>query len=183
MKGEDIKAGSNFILSNNNGRIAPVVAAKVVMDIKLIDVLGLIKELALFEKEPDEVEISQDELVKDGFGKKKSFKCFVAEFELKVVGMALFYPRYSTWKGNVLHLEDLIVTKKFRGKGIGYALFSEFIKYAYNKKVKRVQWVVLNWNDHAINFYKRNGGEILNDWRVTVMNKNSIKKFVKNESI
>ena len=147
------------------------------------DVLSLIKELALFEKEPDEVEISQDELVKDGFGKKKSFKCFVAEFESKVVGMALFYPRYSTWKGNVLHLEDLIVTKKFRGKGIGFALFSEFIKYAYNKKVKRVQWVVLNWNDHAINFYKRNGGEILNDWRVTIMNKNSIKKFVKNESI
>ena len=61
------------------------------------DVLSLIKELALFEKEPDEVEISQDELVKDGFGKKKSFKCFVAEFESKVVGMALFYPRYSTW--------------------------------------------------------------------------------------
>ena len=62
-------------------------------------------------------------------------------------------------------------------------MFSEFIKYAYNKKVKRVQWVVLNWNAHAINFYKRNGGEILSDWRVTIMNKNSIKKFVKNESI
>ncbi len=147
------------------------------------DVLNLIKELALFEKEPDEVEISTEELVKDGFGKEKNFRCLVAEVESKVVGMALFYPRYSTWKGNVLHLEDLIVTEKFRGMGIGYALFSEFIRYAHNKKVKRVQWVVLDWNANAIKFYKRNGGEILNDWRVTVMNKNSIKKFIENESI
>ena len=91
------------------------------------DVLSLIKELALFEKEPDEVEISENELAKDGFGKKKSFKCFVAEFESKVVGMALFYPRYSTWKGNVLHLEDLIVTKKFRGKGIGLLCFQSLL--------------------------------------------------------
>ena len=75
-------------------------------------------------------------------------------------------------------MEVLIVTEKFRGKRIGYALFSEFIRYAHNKKVKRVQWVVLDWNANAIKFYKRNGGEILNDWRVTVMNKNSIKKFI-----
>ena len=66
----------------------------------------------------------------------------------------------------MFYIWDLIVFQKNLGKGIGYALFSEFIKYAYNKKVKRVQWVVLNWNDHAINFYKRNGGEILNDWRL-----------------
>ena len=90
------------------------------------DVLSLIKELALFEKEPDEVEISQDELVKDGFG-KKSFKCFVAEFESKVVGMALFYPRYSTWKGNVLHLEDLIVTKNLEEKALDMLCFQSLL--------------------------------------------------------
>ena len=83
------------------------------------EVLSLIKELALFEKEPDEVEVSREELISDGFGDEKSFCCFVAEVESKIIGMALFYPRYSTWKGKVLHLEDLIVSEKFRGKGIG----------------------------------------------------------------
>ena len=73
------------------------------------DVLSLIKELALFEKEPDEVEVCKEELIKDGFGDKKSFYCFVAEVKSKIIGMALFYPRYSTWKGKALHLEDLIV--------------------------------------------------------------------------
>ena len=116
------------------------------------EVLSLIKELALFEKEPDEVEVSREELISDGFGDEKSFCCFVAEVESKIIGMALFYPRYSTWKGKVLHLEDLIVNEKFRGKGIGYALFSKFINYAHKKKVRRVQWVVLDWNDSAIKF-------------------------------
>ena len=147
------------------------------------EVLSLIKELALFEKEPDEVEVSREELISDGFGDEKSFCCFVAEMESKIIGMALFYPRYSTWKGKVLHLEDLIVSEKFRGKGIGYALFSKFINYAHKKKVRRVQWVVLDWNASAIKFYKRSGGEILDDWRVTIMNRNSIKKFIDSESI
>ena len=136
------------------------------------EVLSLIKELALFEKEPDEVEVSREELISDGFGDEKSFCCFVAEVESKI-----------TWKGKVLHLEDLIVSEKFRGKGIGYALFSKFINYAHKKKVRRVQWVVLDWNDSAIKFYKRSGGEILDDWRVTIMNRNSIKKFIDSESI
>mgnify|MGYP003324175492 FL=1 len=147
------------------------------------EVLSLIKELALFEKEPDEVEVSREELISDGFGDEKSFCCFVAEVESKIIGMALFYPRYSTWKGKVLHLEDLIVSEKFRRKGIGYALFSKFINYAHKKKVRRVQWVVLDWNASAIKFYKRSGGEILDDWRVTIMNRNSIKKFIDSESI
>ena len=91
-------------------------------------VLGLIKELALFEREPNEVIITENQLIKDGFTKDPKFKCFVAEVKSEVVGIALLYPRYSTWKGQAMHLEDLIVTKKHRGKGIGFALFSEFIK-------------------------------------------------------
>ena len=82
-----------------------------------------------------------------------------------------------------MHLEDLIVTERHRGKGIGFALFSKFIKYSYNQKVNRVQWVVLDWNQSAIEFYKKNGAQVLNDWRVALMDENAIKKFVENESI
>ncbi|MCK5638261.1 MAG: GNAT family N-acetyltransferase, partial [Flavobacteriaceae bacterium] len=93
-------------------------------------VLALIKELAAFENEPDAVEITVDTLIKDGFGKYSSFKVFVAELENQIVGMALFYPRYSTWKGKSLHLEDLIVQKKYRGRGIGNELYTMVLKYA-----------------------------------------------------
>ena len=80
-------------------------------------------------------------------------------------------------------MEDLIVTEKHRGKGIGFALFSKFIKYSFDLKVKRVQWVVLDWNISAIDFYKKNGAVILNDWRVALMDDKAIKKFVENEGI
>ena len=146
-------------------------------------VLGLIKELALFEREPNEVIITENQLIKDGFTKDPKFKCFVAEVKSEVVGIALLYPRYSTWKGQALHLEDLIVTKKYRGKGIGFALFSKFIKYSHDLKVKRVQWVVLDWNVNAIDFYEKNGAVVLDDWRVALMDDKAIKKFVENESI
>ena len=122
-------------------------------------------------------------LIKDGFTKDPKFKCFVAEVKSEVVGIALLYPRYSTWKGQAMHLEDLIVTKKHRGKGIGFALFSKFIKYSHDLKVKRVQWVVLDWNVNAIDFYEKNGAVVLDDWRVALMDDKAIKKFVENESI
>ena len=146
-------------------------------------VLQLIQELALFEREPDEVIITEDQLIKDGFSGHPKFKCFVAEIESEVVGIALLYPRYSTWKGHAMHLEDLIVTEKHRGKGIGFALFSKFIKYSHDLNVKRVQWVVLDWNTSAIDFYKKNGAIILDDWRVALMDDKAIQKFVKNEGI
>ena len=114
---------------------------------------------------------------------KNSKFSIIAEIKKEVVGIALIYPRYSTWTGAAMHLEDLIVTEKHRGKGIGFALFSKFIKYSYNQKVNRVQWVVLDWNQSAIEFYKNNGAQVLNDWRVALMDENAIKKFVENESI
>ena len=146
-------------------------------------VLGLIKELAFFEREPNEVIITENQLIKDGFTKDPKFKCFVAEVKSEVVGIALLYPRYSTWKGQAMHLEDLIVTKKHRGRGIGFALFSKFIKYSHDLNVKRVQWVVLDWNVNAIDFYEKNGAVVLDDWRVALMDDKAIKKFVENESI
>ena len=93
-------------------------------------VLGLIQELADFEKEPEAVVISEDDLLEHAFGGQPKFQCFVAEKQGQVVGMALFYPRYSTWKGPTFHLEDLIVTQKERGTGLGKALYTKFIAYA-----------------------------------------------------
>ena len=146
-------------------------------------VLMLIKELAKFEKEPNAVIINEEQLVRDGFSKNPKFKCFVAESNNEIIGMALGYPRYSTWKGMTMHLEDLIVTKSRRGHGIGSLLFSKFINYAYSLRVKRIEWAVLDWNVNAIKFYKKNGAKILSDWRVAQMDEDSIKKFCNNESI
>lgn len=145
-------------------------------------VLELIKELAIFEKEPNAVIITVKQLINDGFSSSPKFKCFVAELNQKIVGMALFYARYSTWKGPTIHLEDLIVSKSVRGKGIGLKLFSRVIHYAFQLNVKRVEWAVLEWNENAINFYKRNGAQVLQDWRVAQMDLNAIKKFVGNEN-
>ena len=146
-------------------------------------VLMLIKELAKFEKEPNAVILNGEQLVRDGFSENPKFKCFVAESNNEIIGMALGYPRYSTWKGVTMHLEDLIVTKSRRGNGIGSLLFSKFINYAHSLIVKRIEWAVLDWNVNAIEFYEKNGAKILSDWRVAQMDEDSIKKFCNNESI
>lgn len=140
-------------------------------------VLGLIKELALFEKEPDAVVVTVDELVRDGFGDNPLFYTFVAEANGEVIAMALFYYRYSTWKGKTIHLEDLIVKEEKRGTGAGSALYKEVIRFAKAQGVRRVEWVVLNWNTHAIEFYERSGAAILQDWLTVQMNEEGITKF------
>jgi len=140
-------------------------------------VLGLIKELAIFEKEPDAVVVTVNELVRDGFGDVPLFHTFVAESDGEVIGMALFYYRYSTWKGRTIHLEDLIVKEDKRGTGAGGALYKEVIRFAKADGVRRVEWVVLNWNTHAIQFYERSGAAILEDWRTVQMNEEGMTKF------
>ena len=144
-------------------------------------ILNLIQELADYEKEPESVKLNISDIQRHGFGETPLFRCLVAEFKNEVIGMALYYPRYSTWKGPTFHLEDLIVTKSKRGLGIGFKLFSKFIHYAHELNVKRIEWVVLDWNKSAIDFYKKNGAHILDDWRVAQMDFNAIKKFVNNE--
>lgn len=146
----------------------------------MIQVLSLIKELAAFEKEPDAVVVTEKILQKDGFKNKPLFKTFVAEMEGEIVGMALFYPRYSTWKGPTFHLEDLIVKKDKRGLGIGKALYNKVLKYAYKKKVKRVEWVVLDWNTTAIDFYKKTGAKVLSDWRTAQIDEDGLKNYIEN---
>jgi len=144
----------------------------------MLQVLSLIKELAVFEKEPDAVVVTEKQLQRDGFGKNPLFKTFVAEMAGEIVGMALIYPRYSTWKGPTLHLEDLIVRKDKRGLGVGKALYTRTLKYAYKKKVKRVEWVVLDWNTPAIDFYEKSGAKILPDWRTAQMDERALKKYI-----
>ena len=141
---------------------------------------NLIMELAIFEKEPDAVEITVDDLIRDGFSEKPRFKIFVAEENETIIGIALFYERYSTWKGKTIHLEDLIVTKKRQKIGAGKALYTAVLNYAYENDFNRVAWEVIDWNINAIEFYKSTGATYLNDWSVVQMNKENLAKFIEN---
>ncbi|MFS4466626.1 N-acetyltransferase family protein [Maribacter sp. 2210JD10-5] len=143
-------------------------------------VLELVNELALFEKEPDAVEVTVTDLINNGFGSNPLFHCFVGEHENEIVGMALIYPRYSTWKGPVIHLEDLIVTQKMRGSGLGTALLNEVVKYGNTLGVKRICWEVLDWNDPAIHFYESKGANVMRDWDVVQLDESGIKKYLDN---
>ena len=141
-------------------------------------VLDLIKELAVFEKEPDAVVVTVADLERDGFGEYPLFQTIVAENEIGIVGMALYYNRYSTWKGKTIHLEDLIVTEKMRGTGTGFALYSEIISEAQKTNVRRVEWNVLDWNMPAIDFYEKSGAKLVEDWRVVHMDEHGIAAFL-----
>jgi GNAT superfamily N-acetyltransferase len=141
---------------------------------------GLIKELARFEKEDNAVEVTVDDLIRDGFGDRPLFHCFVAESDSKIVGMALLYNRYSTWKGPIIHLEDLVVSEAMRGTGLGTALLDEVVKYSANLGVKRINWEVLDWNDPAIDFYEKKGAKVLRDWDVVHLDENGIENYIKN---
>ena len=143
-------------------------------------ILNLIKELAHFENEANAVEVTVNDLEKDGFGETPLFKVFIAEIAEEIVGIALFYPRYSTWKGPTIHLEDLIVTEHKRGLKIGSSLYKKVIEYGYNKGVKRIEWNVLDWNEPAINFYETTGATILRDWDTVQIDRNSMKKYLNN---
>ena len=141
-------------------------------------VLSLIKELAAFEREPQAVVTTVGDLEREGYGEHPLFRCFVAEIHGEIVGMALIYFRFSTWKGRTIHLEDLIVKDKMRGSGLGSALYKEVLRYAKSQNVKRVEWVVLDWNEGAIKFYKRSGAKVLEDWRTVHMDEISLANFL-----
>lgn len=141
-------------------------------------VLKLIQELAHFENEPNAVVVTVSDLEKDGFGKSPLFKTFVAEMNNEIVGMALFYPRYSTWKGPTIHLEDLIVAEEKRRLKIGSALYKKVMEYGFIKGVKRIEWVVLDWNTPAIEFYKKTGAKVLRDWDTVQLEGDAIENFV-----
>ena len=126
--------------------------------------LALVKELAIFEKEPDAVNVTVSEMTEDGFSINKIFDSLVAEVRGEIVGMAITYYRYSTWKGKCLYLEDLIVTDAYRGSGIGQQLFNNCIDFGKENGCKRMIWQVLDWNTPAIEFYKKYGAQLDGEW-------------------
>jgi GNAT superfamily N-acetyltransferase len=126
--------------------------------------LHLIKELAVFERAAGEVEVSVSEMQDWGFGEKRIFDFFVAEENNEVLGIALYYYKYSTWKGKCIFLEDIIVTEKHRKRGFGKLLFEEIVKVAKAEKVRRLEWQVLDWNADAISFYKKYNSNLDPEW-------------------
>ncbi len=141
-------------------------------------VLELIKELAAYENASDQVEIDVPQLEKEGFD-EKNFKCFVAEVNGKIEGLALVYFRFSTWKGRTVHLEDLIVREKMRGTGLGGALYQRVVQYGHDNDVKRVEWVVSEGNKNAIEFYENTGADIKKNWYTVHMDETGIQKNIK----
>jgi len=141
-------------------------------------ILDLIKELADFENELHEVEVTVKDLEKDGFNTNPAFKCFVAEHDNSIAGIALVYNRFSTWKGKSLHLEDLVVSETYRGKGLGTLLLNEVVKYGRELGVKRINWEVLDWNEPAITFYEKKGANVLRDWDVVQLNEKGINDYL-----
>jgi len=126
--------------------------------------LELIQELATYEKAPDEVSVTLEHFTESGFGKQPVWWAFVAKVDEKIVGFALYYIRYSTWKGQAMYLEDILITNEMRGKGIGKLLFDRLIEEAKEKKFNRIIWQVLDWNEPAINFYKKYNADFDGSW-------------------
>ena len=126
--------------------------------------LELVKELAVYERAPDEVTVTPEHFAESGFGEKPVWWAFVAEAEGRVQGFALYYIRYSTWKGQAMYLEDILVTESMRGNQIGKLLFDRLIEEAKEKKFNRIIWQVLEWNEPAINFYKKFNAAFDPEW-------------------
>lgn len=126
--------------------------------------LELIKELADYEKALHEVTLTLDQFIEDGFGKSPVWGAFVAEFNGKIVGISLYYDRYSTWKGRRLYLEDLVVTENLRGKQIGKKLFEATLEYGKSNQYSGMVFQVLNWNEPAISFYKKYSPKFDDEW-------------------
>ncbi len=141
-------------------------------------IFELIKELALFEKAPHEVTNTPEQLLKDGFGENPLYGCYVALANEKVVGMALYYFRYSTWKGKRLYLEDIIVNEKYRGKQIGRHLMDAVLDESIKTNCSGILWQVLDWNEPAIQFYKKYNPAFDNEWINVAMSKDEVNLYL-----
>lgn len=135
----------------------------------------LIKELAEYEKAPHEVTLTLEQFEQDGFGERPLYEFLVAEEENQIVGMALFYFAYSTWKGKMIYLDDIIVTQEYRRKGIGKKLMDALINYAKEAGAKQLRWHVLTWNTPAINFYKKYNANLDPEWITCKLTEQQIK--------
>ncbi len=139
--------------------------------------LELVNELALFERAPQEVTVTLKEFEDAGFGEKPVWKAFVAETNGVIIGFALYYIRYSTWKGNRMYLEDLLITESMRGKGIGKSLFDRLIIEAKELGFSGMVWQVLDWNEPAINFYKKYEASVEAGWLNASLSREQLLKI------
>jgi GNAT superfamily N-acetyltransferase len=130
--------------------------------------MELVRELAVFERAPNEVTVTLNHFIEAGFGENPVWFALVAfaadDPNQEIIGISLYYMRYSTWKGTRLYLEDLIVTEEFRGKGVGKNLFDATVEEAQKLGVSGMMWQVLDWNQQAIDFYKKYGADINGEW-------------------
>ncbi|MCD8742108.1 GNAT family N-acetyltransferase [Mucilaginibacter roseus] len=140
-------------------------------------ILELVNELALYEKAPQEVTITLQELEEAGFGNKPVWKAFVAEVDGLIVGFALYYVRFSTWKGCRLYLEDFYVTETMRGRGLGKLLFDRIVQEAQELGFNGMSWQVLDWNEPAINFYNKYNAAIEAGWLNASLSKEQLLSF------
>jgi GNAT superfamily N-acetyltransferase len=140
-------------------------------------ILELINELAVYERAPEEVTVTLAEFEDAGFGQKPVWKAFVAELDDSIVGFALYYVRYSTWKGCRLYLEDFIVTDSHRGKGIGKQLFDTIVLEAHEKGFNGMTWQVLDWNEPALNFYKKYEAGVEAGWLNGSLSKQQLASY------
>ena len=142
------------------------------------EVLSLIRELAEYERALDSVEVTEEQLVADGFGSSPLYEFLIATQDGQIIGMSLYYYRYSTWKGKGLYLEDLIVREAFRGDGVGKKLLLETARLAREQQCTGMYWQVLDWNTPAIDFYRSLGSEFDREWINCKLDRNGLEKIV-----
>jgi GNAT superfamily N-acetyltransferase len=142
----------------------------------------LIWELADFEKTPDQVQTTEADIARDGFGVDPQFRALIAEWSGHPAGFALFFSYYSTWRGAGFYLEDLFVRPDFRGRGIGKALFARVARIAQREDRSFIKLSVLNWNQTAIEMYQALGGEFLDEWRDVLLTGNDLHKLAEKDS-
>ena len=157
----------------------PIVTIRVGLKTDLPRVLELVKELAEFEKAPHEVINTVELMEQDGFGTNPIFGLFVAEVESQIIGISLYYWRYSTWKGKRLYLEDIVVTESMRGQGIGKLLFDRTMQHTLDENCSGMMWQVLDWNEPAINFYKKYGSKLDGEWMNCTLERKQIEMLLK----
>ena len=152
-----------------------------VNDLALI--LFFIRQLAEYEREPDAVVATEADLLRDGFGPQPKFRCVLAEWEGKPAGFAFFHYNYSTWRGQPgLYLEDLFVLTEMRGKGIGKALLRHLAQVAVEENCYGIRWMVLEWNQPAIQFYDALGAKLLDEWETMLLSGDALKQLAANQT-
>ena len=142
----------------------------------------MIRELADFEREPDSVTITDQDLVRDGFGEHPRFRALIAEWDSQVAGYALFWEYYSTWTGRGMFLEDLFVREQFRGRGIGASLMAVVARITVEEQRYGIHWEVLDWNENAIEVYKALGAEFRDQWRPVLLTGEALRRLAEKAS-